>query len=108
MPVTHENCDQTIDVIAKLYCEHIYLNVLKIGNLYQRTDPVVPWFLNITGYQRQIILAFDNRIDCENCCDNYIYNYREVEQIPVFEAYNMTAKLDMMYKGVTEYSNLLL
>ena len=52
-------------------------------------------------------IAFDDRINYEYYCDNCIYNRGEARQIPVFEAYDMTAKLGMMYAGIAEYSNLL-
>ncbi len=82
--VIRENCDQTTDVIARLYRKHIRLNVSKNGNSYQRTDPAVLWFLNTTSCQRQMVLvcfmckmAFDDRIDRKNCCDNCMYNREE-------------------------------
>lgn len=53
-------------------------------------------------------MAFDDRIDHENCCDNCVYNHGEVKQIPVFEIYDVTAKLGMIYASITEYSDLLL
>lgn len=53
-------------------------------------------------------MTFDDKIDRENCCNNCIYNRREAGQVPVFEAYNVTAKLGIMYAGTTEYSDLLL
>lgn len=34
LSITRENQDQTTDIIARLYYEHIYSNVLKTGNLY--------------------------------------------------------------------------
>lgn len=115
LPVTHENCYQKTNVITRLYYEHIRLNVPKTGNLYQRTDLAVLSFLNTTGCRCQMILTyfickmvFDDRINCKNCYDNCMYNCREAEQVPVFKAYNMTAKLDMMNKSITKYSNLLL
>lgn len=37
-----------------------------------------------------------------------MYNHGEAGQVPVFEAYNVTAKLGMMYAGTAEYSDLLL
>ena len=49
LPVTYENCNQTIDVITRLYRKHIRSNVPKTVNLYQRSDPAVLWFLNTTG-----------------------------------------------------------
>ncbi len=52
-------------------------------------------------------IAFDNRIDHEYCSDNCIYNCEEAGQIPVFEAYDVTAKLGMMYAGTAKYSNHL-
>lgn len=51
LPVTRENCDQTTDIIARLYHEYIQLNVSKTGNSYQRTNLTVYWFLNTTSYQ---------------------------------------------------------
>lgn len=54
------------------------------------------------------MMAFDDGIDCENCYKNYIYYRKETGQVPVFEAYNMTGKLDIIYAGTTEYSDLQL
>ena len=85
LPITCENRDQTTDVIARLYCKYISLNMPKTGNSYQKTDLSVLWFLNTTSCWRQIVLAyfiykmaFDDKIDCENCCDNCIYNRGKV------------------------------
>lgn len=71
--------------------------------------------MNTTDCQRQIILAcfiykiaFDNRIDCKNYCNNYMYNCEQAGQVSVFVAYNINAKLDMMYTDTTKYSDLLL
>lgn len=52
-------------------------------------------------------MEFNDRINHGYCCDNYIYNCREVKQVPVFEAYDKTAKLGIMYAGTAEYSDLL-
>lgn len=46
-------------------------------------------------------MVFDNRIDCKNCYDNYMYNDRNAGQVLVFEAYDITAKLDMIYTNTT-------
>ncbi len=112
--VTYENCDQTMDVIVRLYHKHIRSNTPKTGNLYQKTDLAVLWFLNTTGCQCRIVLAcfmckmaFDDRINCEYYSDNYMYNHGEAGQVPVFKAYDVTAKLSMMYAGTVEYSDLL-
>ena len=114
LPVIRENCDQTTDVIARLYCKHIRSNAPKTGNLYQRTNLAVLWFLNTTSCWRQMILAcfickmaFDNRMNYENCCDNCIYNCGESGQVSVSEAYNVIAKLGIMYTNKMEYSDLL-
>ena len=53
-------------------------------------------------------MTFNDKIDCENYCDNCMFNIREVGQVLVFEAYDLIAKLGMMYTDTTEYSNLLL
>lgn len=53
-------------------------------------------------------MAFDNRIDYKNCCNNYIYNCSKIGQISVFKAYNIIAKLDMKYIETIKYFNLLL
>lgn len=115
MPVICENHNQIINVIARPYHKHICSNVLKTGNLYQRINPAILGFLNTTSCWRQIVLAcfickiaFDNKIDYENYCDNCIYNRREIKQVSVFEAYNITAKLSIIYTGTTEYFSLLL
>lgn len=53
-------------------------------------------------------MTFDARIGHEYCCDNYMYNRKKTEQVPVFEIYNVTARLGIIYVGIAEYSNLLL
>ena len=53
-------------------------------------------------------IEFDNRIDYENYYDNGIYNCGKIRQVPIFEAYDVTAKLGMIYADIMEYSNLLL
>lgn len=53
-------------------------------------------------------MAFNNRMNCKYCYNNYIYNYAKVGQIPDFEAYNITAKLGMIYNSIIKYSDLLL
>ncbi len=53
-------------------------------------------------------MLFDDTINCKYCCNNYIYNRGEVGELPVFEAYNVTAKLGVIYAGIPEYSDLLL
>lgn len=85
MPITCENWNQTIDVIARLYYEHIHLNVPKMGNSYQKSDPAILLFLNLIGYLPQMVLscfmckmAFNAKIGCDNCYDHYIYNRKEV------------------------------
>ncbi len=52
-------------------------------------------------------ITLDDRINREYCCDNYIYNHGEAGQIPVFETYNVTTKLGMIYMSIVEYSDLL-
>lgn len=53
-------------------------------------------------------IAFNNRIDYQYYCDNYIYNYAKAGQASDFEAYNIITKLGIMYIYITKYSNLLL
>ncbi len=53
-------------------------------------------------------MTFNNKINCEYCCDNCIYNYREAGQVPMFEAYDVIAKLGIMYASTAKYSNRLL
>lgn len=52
--------------------------------------------------------AFDDRMNCEYCCNNYMYNSVEARQVPDFEAYNITAKLGIIYVCKIEYFNFLL
>lgn len=52
-------------------------------------------------------MAFDDRMDFEYYCYNCIYNHIEIGQVPNFKAYNITAKLGMMYMYTIEYSDLL-
>lgn len=89
--------------------------MLKTGNLYQKINLVILWFLNTTGCQCQIIsacfmykIAFDDRINNEYYCDNCMYNCEEARQVPIFETSNPTAKLSMIYAYITGYSNLVL
>lgn len=53
-------------------------------------------------------MIFDNKINYEYCSDNYIYNYVETKQVLDFKAYDITAKLDIIYAHTTEYYNLIL
>lgn len=53
-------------------------------------------------------ITFDNKIDCDNCYDNCIYNHKEARQIPVFKTYNVTTRLDIIYVDTMEYSDILL
>lgn len=112
--VTHENHDQITDVITRLYHKYIWSNAPKTGNLYQKTNPAVFWILNTTGCWRWIVLAclmykivLDDRINREYYSDNCIYNHREAWQVPVFQAYDMIAKLGRIYANTREYSNFL-
>lgn len=52
-------------------------------------------------------IVFDDKINYEYYCDNCIYNRGEVGLVPIFKAYNMNAKLGIMYANTAEYSNLL-
>ena len=110
-----ENCNQIMDIIARLYYKHIQFNIPKTENSYQKTNLTVLWFLNTTGCWCQIVLAcliykiaFNDRIDCEYYYDNYIYNRGKARQVPVFEAYNVIAKLGIIYTDIAKYSDLLL
>ncbi len=87
----------------------------RTGNAYQRIDPAVLCFFNTTECQRCMILAyfmykmaFDDRLEHENYCDNCMYNNAEARQVPEFHGYNVTARLNMIYEHTIEYSNLLL
>lgn len=51
-------------------------------------------------------ITFDDRIDYEYCCDNYIYNCRKTRKIPIFDTYNLIAKFGIIYIGIVEYFNL--
>lgn len=53
-------------------------------------------------------MAFDDKIDCEYCYDNYIYNRGEARQVQVFDVYDLTTKLGIIYVSLAEYSNLLI
>lgn len=48
--VTHKNCNQTTNVIARLYYDHICLNGPKTKNSYEKTDLAILWFLNTPRY----------------------------------------------------------
>lgn len=52
-------------------------------------------------------MAFDNRLKYENYCDNFIYKKTKTKQVPKFDDYNITAKLNMIYKHIIKYLNLL-
>ncbi len=86
----------------------------RTGNAYQKTDQAVLWFLNTTGCRQRMILAcfickiaFEDRLECDNCCDNCMYNNAEARQVPEFDGYDITARLNIMYKHTIEYLNLL-
>ena len=86
----------------------------RTGNVYQKTDLAILWFLNTTRYWRRMILAcfickmaFNNRLERENFCDNCIYKRAKAKQVPKFDGYDITARLGMMYKYTIEYSNFL-
>lgn len=53
-------------------------------------------------------MVFDNRIECDNCYDNYIYKKAEVKQVLEFNSYDIIARLGMMYEHMIEYLNLLI
>lgn len=53
-------------------------------------------------------MIFDNKINCEYYCNNYIYNYTEIGQILDFEEYNVSVKLGIIYVHIIKYFNLLL
>ena len=52
-------------------------------------------------------IAFDDRIICQNCYDNCMYNCGEAGQVPVFKAYDVTAKLGIIYYKIVNLVNTL-
>lgn len=52
--------------------------------------------------------VFDNKMNYEYYCNNYIYNIVEIRQVLDFEIYNIIVKLSIMYIYIIEYSNILL
>lgn len=50
---------------------------------------------------------FDDKIDCVYGYGNYIYNYWKIEQISIFEIYNLTVRLRIIYGYIVEYFDLL-
>lgn len=114
MHITYKNHDQIINAIVRPYHKYIQFNMPKIKNSYQRTNPAILWFLNITSCQHPIILAFfiykiifDAKISCKYYDNNCMYNRGNVGQLLIFETYNMTARLGIIYVGIAKYSNLL-
>ncbi len=115
LSVSCENRDQIMDIMIRLYRKHIQSKVARTGNLYQKTNLAILWFLNITRYFRQMILAYftckmalDDRMDREYYCDNCMYNHVEVIKVPDIKRYHITARLGMIYTCITENSDLLL
>lgn len=53
-------------------------------------------------------MTFDDKIDCENYYDNCMYNCGGARQVLMFETYNLTKKLGMIYIEITKYFNFLL
>ena len=52
-------------------------------------------------------IVSDNKIYCENCYNNCMYNCEKTRQVLVFNTYDVTTRLDIMYIGIIEYSNIL-
>ncbi len=52
-------------------------------------------------------MAFDDKLERDNCCDNCLYKNTKVRQVPEFDGNNITVRLSMMYEHTIEYSNLL-
>lgn len=52
-------------------------------------------------------VVFNDKIDCEYCFDNYMYNYREVRKVLMFNTYNTITKLDIIYTDIVKYFNFL-
>ena len=51
-------------------------------------------------------IAFDDRLERDNYCNNCIYKNVKVRQVSEFNGYNITVKLSMMYKYTIKYLNL--
>ena len=84
LPITCENQEQITDFIVRLYYKHIHSNIPKTKNLYQKIDLAILWLLNTTSCQCQMIVVYfifkivsDNKIYCENCYNNCMYDYEE-------------------------------
>lgn len=110
---SRENREQITNVIAQLYKDK--LQSAKTGNIYEKTDLGILWFLNTSGYKRRLILAcfmckkaFKPSPNLADCCDNCMYNHVDAGQVPDFELHDITAKLAMIYKRILEYSELQL
>lgn len=52
-------------------------------------------------------MTIDNWLNHNNYYDNYIFKGVEAEQVPEFNMYNMTARMEIMYKHIAKYANLL-
>ena len=112
LPVSRENREQITDVIAQLYKNKLQ-SAKKTGNIYEKTDSGILWFLNTSGCRRQLILAcfickkaFKPFPDLVDCYDNCMYNHTDAGQVPDFELHDVTAKIAMMYESTLEYSKL--
>lgn len=53
-------------------------------------------------------MTFDNSINHDKYCKNYIFKNMEIKQVPIFNICNIVAKIRIMYKYTIEYANLLL
>ena len=52
-------------------------------------------------------MAFNNGLEYNNCYDNYIYKNTKIRQVPEFDGYNITVRLNIIYIYTIKYSNLL-
>lgn len=50
-------------------------------------------------------MAFDNKLKCDTCYNNYIHKKIEIKQVQKFNCYNITVILDIIYKHIIKYLN---
>ncbi len=79
---------------------------------YHKIDPVILWFVNITGCCRRMILACFmckkafRPIDHTYCCDNCMYKRALPGTTPVFQLQGVTAKMSMWFHQTREWEEI--
>lgn len=54
--ISKKNCKQITNIITQLYKNK--LELVKIQNVYEKTNPEILWFLNTSKYRQRLILSY--------------------------------------------------